>query len=346
MTGEVPGAVDVPQEAPLDLPQPDVPDTPEAPPAREQTSRDAISRALSKVREDGRDDMGRFAPKERAEGDDALSEPETPAEPPKPAEPEQPTDPVDPPPARFSDAAAKAEWAKVPAAVRNEVARGYKELEAGLAQYQERYKPIEQYAEMAERAGTNLKSALDAYVGMENLLRRDPMRGLEAVCANLGMSLKDVAAQVMGQPAPEKDAVIDGLRGEIAELKRGLGGVHGTLQEQRQSQVVAQVQDFAKAHPRFDELSGEIASMLKTGYASSLDDAYTKADRLNPAPAPVMPVPPPAQTRAAEPTAPPAHTRKGALSVAGAPTAGSDPARRQPASSAKEAVNRAMATLR
>ncbi len=267
---------------------------------------------------------GKFAPKAAQE---TLAEPQEP----QPA-PEAPRV-VEPPqdaPARFSPDA-KAAWDSAPPAIRGEVRRAITELEGGLARYQERFGPVQQYAEMAERSGTTLKAALDNYVGMENLLRQDPVRGLEQVCQSMGTSLRDIAAQVMGQPAPEKDAVIGGLQAEIAALKQQFGGVQQTFQQQREAQTVQTVETFARTNPRFDELSGEIAALLKTGYATGLQDAYDKAARLNPAPAPAAPAAP----------APAPQTRKSALSVNGAPSSGSNPANRQRSATTGDAISRA-----
>ncbi|MEM9523127.1 MAG: hypothetical protein AAF982_03900, partial [Pseudomonadota bacterium] len=69
--------------------------------------------------------------------------------------------------------------------------------------------------------------------------------------------------------------------------------------------------------------------LLETGYASDLRDAYDKADRLNPAPHPAASAAPP----------PPVQTRP-ALSITGAPGAGSDPDARRASKTRSEAIAR------
>lgn len=316
--------------------------TPEAPSASTQ---EAVERAFEKVfGEDGvdvepevdtppdeaqpRGPDGKFAakdvPKDEPQ-DTPAPEQEVP-----PAEQTQYAGAGSAAPTRFAEAA-RAEWDKTPEPVRAEVNRAFREMESGIAQYRQAYEPLKQYDEMARASGTTLDAALQNYVGLENQLRQDPMRGLEAVCQNLGTTLRDVAAKVMGQPVPEKDAVIGGLQSELAALKQQIGGVQQTFQQQREAQTVTTVESFAAANPRFDELSGEIATMLKTGYATGLQDAYDKAARLNPAPAPAVPAAPP----------PAPQTRKSALSVNGAPTSGSNPANRQRSATTGDAISRA-----
>ena len=74
--------------------------------------------------------------------------------------------------------------------------------------------------------------------------------------------------------------------------------------------------------------------MLSTGYAASLEDAYTKADRLNPlAPSPA------AQTG----TPAPAQTGTAHLSVKGAPSSGHSATTRS--ATTEEASRRALAAV-
>jgi len=127
------------------------------------------------------------------------------------------------PPARFLPAA-KAEWATAPETLRAEVLR----LEAEL---------------------TAVKEALARYVNLENQLRVDPIRGLEIICQNIGMSLRDVAALLGVTPGPDS--------------------THDVVAE------------FAATHPRFDELSEDIVFLLETARANDLAEAYSLAERLN-----------------------------------------------------------------
>lgn len=241
-------------------------------------------------------------------------------------------------PARFS-ADAKAKWAETHESVRGETERAIRELTDGITKYKaaaERDSALQEFHEMAQKGGTDLKSALTHYVNMENMLRQNPLRGLEKICENIGLSLRDVAAHVLGQ-APEEtasaqDATIRELRAELADLKSQVGSVSQSFQQQQQAAVGREIAEFRAAHPRFDELSEDIAFFLKTRTAD-LAEAYSLAERLNPAkleeasPAPI----------------PPVQTDKGTKSISGAPANGSAPQRGGPVPSTREAIKRAMA---
>jgi hypothetical protein len=166
-------------------------------------------------------------------------------------------------------------------------------------------------------------------------LGKDPIAGLDAICRNFGTDLRAVAAHVLGQPAPERDAVIDGLKAELAQVKQQIGGVTKTFEEQRASQVSESVTQFFTANPRADELSRadldvNIPDLIQRGF--TLEKAYRIAEAANPAAQPHTPqaVPQP------QPLA-----SKSRLSVQGAPS-GSNPETPR-AKSTGEAIDRALA---
>jgi hypothetical protein len=118
-----------------------------------------------------------------------------------------------------------------------------------------------------------------------------------------------------------------------------VGTVHQTFQQQQQKEVVGYVEGFAKANPRFDELSRHdlkvnLPDLIRRGY--DLETAYEIADRANPGPAP--------EPQTLAPTTPAPQTRKSSLSVQGAP--GSNPgSTRIVANSTQDAIARAAAEL-
>lgn len=253
------------------------------------------------------------------------------------------------PPKRFSEDA-KAAWNEAPEPVRAEVHRATKEMEAGLAKYKgdaEAFSELKEFADLAKSQGTTLKDAMRNYVGMENMLRKDPIAGLQQIAQNLGIPLRDIAAHIVGQKpdqvASQHERIISELKQTVQQLQQQIGGVTKTIDQQREQSASQTVAQFASSpgHERFEELATDIKFFLETKRASDLDEAYTLADRLNPGPArPATP--------AISPTIKPdtaAQTRKGSLSVNGAPSSGSDPATRKPPSSAQESVKRAFAQL-
>lgn len=248
------------------------------------------------------------------------------------------------PPKRFS-ADAKAVWGGAPEPVRAEITRAITELEKGIEQYRADFEPFREFDQKLKASGQDFKTVVSHYIGIESMLAQNPLKGLDTICQNMGMSLRDVAAHVMGQTpdqsASAQDATIRELRQEIAALKEGLGGVSNTIRTQSEQSVLAQIAEFSADKPRFEELSNDIAFFLQNGRANDLQEAYELAERLNPAPQTTAPA---AAAPAAQPAAP-AQPRKGNLSLSGAPSSGSNPANRKPPSSARDALDNAFAKV-
>jgi len=258
-------------------------------------------------------------------------------------------------PSRYSNDA-KAAWESTPDPVKAETHRALREMEQGIQKYKadsEAYHEVREYSELAKQQGTSLKAALQNYVGIEQQLRKDPIGGLEQIISNLRMqtpdgrqmTLRDVAAHIMGQTPDQQtsrqESTIQSLNQKIAKLEQQLGGVTQTIQQQQQHQTVAQVEAFAKAHPRFDELSDAIQEEIKHGY--SLEDAYSRAERLNPAAQVASSEKPGSPAKAAPPLNP-----AGTKSIAGAPSSGSNPVipDNKPVPSIEDSLKRALAKVR
>jgi hypothetical protein len=194
---------------------------------------------------------------------------------------------------------------------------------------------------------------------MEQMLRSPATRekGFEALFQNIGISPREWAAKLLEQTpdaaASAADARVIELEAKIARLEQGLGTIHQERTQARTDTTHADVTKFAAANPRFEELSDDIAFFLKSGKTKDLAEAYSLAERLNPVAAQAAPAPQPAAASSApaalpKPTlVPPAPSSDaGAKSIAGTPTAGSDPVRKQPSNSVKEAIRRATAASR
>ncbi len=292
---------------------------------------------------------GTFKAKESSE-----AEPETPKETPQKAE-EKPVEatkeekePETPKPVetRFSDAPdrfspdAKTAWAEAPEAVRAEIHRAVKEMETGLDQYKQDFEPYREFAGKLKEQGQDFKTVLDKYTGIEKVLADDPLRGLDAICGNIGTSLREVAAHVMGQTpdqqATNQDKLIRDMSQQIETMRSELGNMNQTFEGQQEQQVQKEIDDFAADKPNFTAMQGDISMFLETGRASTLQEAYDQALLLNPE---LAPQPEPAK---AEPDRK-AQTLKGQKSINGAPTGGSNPSTRTTPSTAREAIDRAFA---
>jgi hypothetical protein len=266
------------------------------------------------------------------------------------------------PPARFS-ADAKAAWASVPDSIRGEVNRAFREMEGGLNQYQRFFEPLKPFYQLAEKNDTTVEDALSRYVSLDSeLTSDDPARRLSAIQEVLeyaGLSPGEYAAQVTDQkavePQPQSNPEIRQLKGELAEMRRLLGGVSTTLRQSRESrlegEIGAVVEEFAGDHPRLNEaeFARTVTRLISTQMADDLAGAYDMAERLIPAPldhdefgsnrSKLI------NAIAANKPKPADQTRKGQLSIAGAPVSGSNPVNRKPAATARESLDRVFADM-
>jgi len=204
----------------------------------------------------------------------------------------------DPPP-RFSDAA-KADWAGVPESVRGATDQAFRQYEQGIQQYRgaaEAFHPIAHYHQQAQQDGTNLRTVLDNYVGMERKLRGDLFGGLELIIHNLGMqhpdgrrvNAYDVAAAYL-QQSPEQRRLTQQNNNaqaqhaqlmEIRQEQQRLATAYHQMQyQQRFTATRSEIDRFADSHPGFDERSDLIKQELDHGYP--LDVAYDRAMKLRP----------------------------------------------------------------
>lgn len=336
-------------------------------PAGSGTARDAIDRAFAKLDQPEapveapapetteakpkadrvRNPDGTFASGQAEKPVDAAPPPEA------PVVPEVPQAPADDAPSRFSPDA-KAAWKDAPPAVKAEIKRAIGELEGGLNQYKERlapYQGLEPFAQLVSQGGKNLASVFQNYYGAEQMLRQNPVQGVAHILSNVGISPQEVAAAILGvepnQQAAQSDRLIYDLRQQVQQLQQQVGTVAQTFEQQQASQAESMLSEFASTHPRFDELRKDMSFFMSHGKASTLDEAYQLAERLNPAPQSVahQPAPAPVTTTAAPSPIPAAQTRKAALSVTGAPASGSNPAMRKAPSTARGAIDNAFASV-
>lgn len=257
-------------------------------------------------------------------------------------------------PERFSNDA-KAVWDTAPEPVKAEVDRMHREMTQGIEKHRasaEKFETIRNFDDMAARSGTDLKTALTRYTQLEGLLRQNPLKGLEAVCDNIGVSLKDVARIVLEQPADQvqsqSDTTIRELRQTVEQLKQQVGGIGQHFQQQAQTTLQDHIAKWAEDRPHFEIIAPHIAAEMRDG-AASLDEAEQRVLQKYPQLASVVKAsksPPADPAAAASSAAAPdlsAQTEKGNKSIKGAPSSGSEPAAQPRSSSIKEALKRAAA---
>lgn len=313
----------------------------------------ATEKAAEPAKGSERDETGRFKAKEGVESGSEAS---------KAADISQQATTTHEPPKRFRDEAKK-DWANAPETVRSEIHRTITELEKGYEKHKasaERYEAVRQYDETARANGRDLSQSLAEVVKFETAMKTDPIGALNHALAIAGPKLKDgrpltvndIVTHLAGQSADERVQAAQKreqeLLGHISKLEAHING------ERLKAEVPKMVDEFAKEHPRFDELSDAIAVLIETGTAKDLPTAYKIAETFKPATTSGAHT---AETTGAQTAAgvTGAHTTedatlkaqeaaaaKAATSVKGAPGAGSTPARKPQSNSVRESLKRAL----
>jgi hypothetical protein len=231
------------------------------------------------------------------------------------------------PPQRFSERA-KAEWQAAPDSVRSEVYRMATEFHHGFEKYKadrQEMNTLRPFQEQARQQGTTLHRALSNYTAMEQKLRTDVVGGLDVIVHNLNLrtpdgqrlGLRDIAWHILNQ-SPEQHRLTQNQNAQTAQSQQ-IGqlhqmvntlasGIHRMQYQQQFSNTRSALDQYADAHPRFDELGDLIEHEIKLGF--DLDTAYRRAELLRPATHA-------AQTRTNSTTA---QTRTSDRSIRGAPS--------------------------
>ncbi len=164
------------------------------------------------------------------------------------------------------------------------------EREAEMARGVERFKGLAEFADMAEKSGTTLQTALAAYVNIEQMLHADFIGGVKEICRNYGIEPAALAAQLGGAPAAagtpaqtgSQPAASAAPNPEIIELRQT---VHSMRLEQAGREVQAFMSDPANKY--FEEVADDVSRLIRASNASgdnlSLKDAYEQAIWANPA---------------------------------------------------------------
>lgn len=241
---------------------------------------------------------------------------------------------------------ARAKWDAVPHPVKAELYRNEQLRESEVEKYRsshERYEQIRQFDEIAKTNGRDLKDTLATISQFENMMRSNPIAALEMALRESGprkqdgspVSLYEVAQHIVNQgpqafqqqsravnpqqqQQPQRNPEIDQLRSEIHSMK-----VEQT--------VVPLVQQFAAAHPDFEQLSPQIKGILDSGVVDKLyGDGLTHEQKLSEAYRMAGGSPsiqsPTVDAAPSEPEARFAKSDAGTKSVRGAPSNGEDAA--------------------
>jgi hypothetical protein len=239
-----------------------------------------------------RDEHGRFvakAPSEESETEvpKEAAEPKDDGEAPKVA-PDAPK-----PPAGFS-AASKAQWDKLPDAVKADIAKREVVVADGFKQFS-RYDGLGKFADLCERNGTNLTTAVAQYNQLENLFVRDPVAGITAICQRLNIDPRILTSAMQahyggllgpqGQQQPSQPPAVNGYQQHQLNPEALINEAVNRFNQQQserdtQSQISAFMADPANRY--FENVRPQMVAALQSGQASTLKEAYDAALWMNP----------------------------------------------------------------
>lgn len=240
------------------------------------------------------------------------------------------------PPQRFMPKAQEV-WINTPNAVKAEVARMEREFEderRSMMEVRQTFEKLAPYEAMAKQGGTTLDAALEKYIGIETMLRENPVQGVANILQNLNLTPQQYA-QIVMENSPRYQALMMQQRPQPQATPQPdphVTALERQLAQERAARVSAEViGPFAAGRPRFEELQNDIAFFLNSGKipasmspAERLEAAYDMAERLNPRSASSAQISPTASVAQS------ANPRAGTASVKGSPSSGISnvPARR------------------
>lgn len=210
--------------------------------------------------------------------------------------------PVRRPPPGFSPQS-KHYYDNLPDFVKDDIAKREEEISKGFAETQprlEKYKNVEKYVEMAEKSGTTLDKALDQYVGLETLLRRDVFAGVEQVLQNLGVNPRSFAQAYLNRVSGNDQKLQNNSSYSPDQKGNGLGQ-YGDQKPIDPQAIIQQAKDAIKAEleerqvqeeigrmandPKykfFHNVRPKMAQLVQAGLAKTFQEAYDQACMLDP----------------------------------------------------------------
>ena len=245
------------------------------------------------------------------------------------------------PPGGWS-AEAKASFAELPAHVQAAISKREQEVENGFKVLQD-YKGLEQFTPYVKAAGTTFADSMKRALDWEASLQRDPLGTVMHVAKIANVDLVRLAAQLQQmpqqqQPAPRQqpqpqpinvDAVVD-----QAFRKR-----------ETENQIESFLSDPANVHA--EALLGDMATLISTGRAKDLKEAYDTACWMRPdiRQQMISQSAPSAQSQIENKAAAADQARRASKSITGSSSAGaSTVAGGGKSNSVREAIQEAIAT--
>jgi hypothetical protein len=200
-------------------------------------------------------------------------------------EPEKAVDTVSDAPPNSLSAIAKQKWAETPAEVRADIIRREKETEAGFTRLDE-----------DRQFGKTLKDVVSPYRSMISAEGGTPVTAIQSLL-NSAYILRTASPQKKGEllaqlaqefgadlpnstNAVQPDSEIAQLKNQIWQLEQNIRQQPQVFEQQQKTSLIKRDIDAFASDPKnihFEKLKPVMASLLETGVATGLQDAYDKA---------------------------------------------------------------------
>jgi len=140
---------------------------------------------------------------------------------------------------------------------------------------------IAPYQQTLQSMGVDAPTAISALLKADHTLRySDPAtkaQYFQQLAQQYGIDLQAV------QNAPQVDPQTQYLMNQLNELRQTQQQWHNSIQQQEQTRANQELEQFNNAgNAHFEAVRGDMADLLETGKATSLQDAYEKAVWMNP----------------------------------------------------------------
>lgn len=217
--------------------------------------------------------------------EDQVSEPELPEE--DTAEPAEEiaesAQPALSAPASWT-AEAKAEWAKTPTRVQQEILKREKDAARGIeekgreANFARSIRQVlEPYKDRIKQFNTTEPEAIKYLLGMEEFSQKDPEGYILHAAQGLGVNLSALVQRAQQQPQQQT-----AYNPHVAALERKLAFLEQNMTAREQEALQQEIARFSTDKPYFEDVRPLMATLLESGQAQDLQTAYDMAVRANP----------------------------------------------------------------
>lgn len=226
-----------------------------------------------------RDESGKFAKKEEAKPEESQSEEADNQE-----QKAEEVKPVRNPYASWKKEA-QSELSKLPENVQQMIQERESQFHKGIQQYKEDAvygrnlkQTLGRYDNYFQELGTDAQQAIPMLLNAEMTLRK----GSPEQKAQMLMQLAhDYGVDVNNLAQTPFNPVEYQLRQELAAIKQQVSGLGQSRQMAEEANLSQTIEQFAEGREYFEDVRETMADLLDRGLANDLDDAYSKALRLN-----------------------------------------------------------------